>query len=132
VNTFAIVRQEHLSHNGYLFGGQLLKWVDEFAFIVASRDFTGRNLVTRAMDRIDFKTRIVPGSILRFSILPERIGTSAATYAVEVWADAPGATDEKLVFSVNITFVAVSAEGGKTALGQRSRPLPSERDDRSI
>lgn len=127
MNTYAIVRQEHLNHHGYLFGGQLLKWVDEFAFIVASRDFTGRNMVTRAMDKIDFKTRILPGSILRFSIRPARVGASSAGYVVEVWADEPGASEEKPVFSVDITFVAVGPDGRKTALGERPRPLPSER-----
>jgi acyl-CoA hydrolase len=128
MNTYAVVRQEHLTHHGYLFGGQLLKWVDEFAFIVASRDFTGRSLVTRAMDNIEFKTRVAPGSILRFSILPDRIGGTAVTYLAEVWADEPGASGEKLVFSVHITFVAVDETGAKAPLGFRPRPLRSERE----
>jgi acyl-CoA hydrolase len=126
MNTYAAVRQEHLNHNGYLFGGQLLKWVDEFAFIVAARDFTGRTLVTRAMDNIEFRTHVLNGSILRFEVLPHRVGTTSVTYKVDVWSDEPGAVEEKLVFSVKITFVAVDAEGKKAPLGDRPRPLRSE------
>ncbi|NJL72866.1 MAG: acyl-CoA thioesterase [Candidatus Competibacteraceae bacterium] len=111
MNTFTVVRQEHLNHHGYLFGGQLLKWVDEYAWLTAARDFTDRTLVTRALDSVDFRTRVEPGSILRFEILPSRIGRSSVAYRVEVWADAPGSAEEIHVLSVSITFVAVDDDG---------------------
>lgn len=31
MENFTLVRPEHLNHHGYLFGGVLLKWVDEYA-----------------------------------------------------------------------------------------------------
>jgi acyl-CoA hydrolase len=126
LNTYTIVRPEHLNHHGYLFGGQLLKWVDENAWLTAARDFPGYVLVTRAMDRIDFATRVANGSILRFSILPERQGNSSITYSVEVFADEPGAVSEKRVFSNRVVFVCVDKNGEKRNLpakeGYRSRP----------
>jgi len=116
MNTFTIVRPEHLNHHGYLFGGQLLKWVDEFAWIVAARDFTGCTLVTRAMDKIEFRTRVMPGAILRFSILPKKIGTTSVTYKVVVFADEQGAEKERQVFSNCITFIRLDASGAKKSL----------------
>ena len=57
METFALVRPEHLNHHGFLFGGALLKWVDEFAWLVASRDYPGCTFVTVAMDDIVFRER---------------------------------------------------------------------------
>jgi acyl-CoA hydrolase len=121
MDTFTIVRTEHLNHFGYLFGGQLLKWVDESAWLVAARDFSGYRLVTRAMERISFKTRVVNGSILRFRVLPWRQGTTSVTYSVDVFADEPGAALEKHVFSNRVTFACVDAKGKKRALPKIKR-----------
>jgi acyl-CoA hydrolase len=116
MDNYTIVRKEHLNHHGYLFGGTLLSWVDEFAWIFASLDFPGCSLVTVGMDRVSFKERVVSGSILRFNILPAHRGTSSVTYAVNVYADAPGAKEEKSVFSTKVTFVRIDAEGKKSPL----------------
>ncbi|MBN1649346.1 MAG: acyl-CoA thioesterase [Spirochaetales bacterium] len=111
-----IVRPEHLNHYGYLFGGQLLKWVDEFAWIAATREFPGNSLVTRAMDKIEFKERVNNGSILRFAISLEKKGTSSLTYLVEVYADEQGATHEKYVFSTKVVFACIDSRGKKSCL----------------
>lgn len=117
MDTFALVRPEHLNHHGFLFGGAMLKWVDEFAWLVASRDFPGCTFVTVGMDEIAFRHPVLNGSILRFHILLLRRGRSSVTYSVEVFADAPGATAEQQVFTTRVSFVRVDAEG-------RKQPLP--------
>jgi acyl-CoA hydrolase len=68
------------------------------------------------MDQVSFKERVENGSILRFNILPAHRGRSSVTYAVNVYADAPGATEEKSVFSTKVTFVRIDAEGRKCPL----------------
>ncbi|HSO80381.1 MAG TPA: hotdog domain-containing protein, partial [Chromatiaceae bacterium] len=35
MESYKVVRPEHLNHFGHLFGGCLLKWVDEIAWIAA-------------------------------------------------------------------------------------------------
>ncbi|MDO3380187.1 acyl-CoA thioesterase [Geoalkalibacter halelectricus] len=125
MNNYTIVRQEHLNHYGFLFGGAMLKWVDEFAWLVASRDFPGCPLVTVGMDRINFRQPVANGSILRFHILPVKQGASSITYAVHVFADEPGAREEKDVFSTTVTFVHVDAQGKKQSL-PRSGTLRSQ------
>jgi acyl-CoA hydrolase len=121
VDNFTLVRPEHLNHHGYLFGGQMLKWVDELAWLVASLDFPGCSMVTMALDKIVFKERVAPGSILRFNVLPVRQGASSITYSVVVYADEPGADLEKIVFTTTITFVRVDATGQKTPLPKVER-----------
>ncbi|MFP4384038.1 MAG: acyl-CoA thioesterase [Spirochaetia bacterium] len=119
MDNFTIVRPGHLNHHGFVFGGQMLRWVDEYAWLVAARDFAGYKLVTRAMDHVEFTTRIPCGSILRFHILPERQGTTSITYLVEVFADEPGGQEEKPVFSTRVTFVSVDDDGQKQTLPQK-------------
>ncbi len=121
MDNFTIVRTEHLNHHGYLFGGAMLKWIDEYAWLVASLDFTGCTLVTIAMDDIQFKHRVLNGSILRFNILPQRQGNTSVTYNIEVFADEPGAVGEKKVFSTTITFVRVDEDGNSQPLPQLGR-----------
>ncbi len=116
MDNYVIVRPEHLNHHGYLFGGALLKWVDEFAWIAASLDHRGCRMVTIAMDRIEFRHPVVNGAILHFRIEPDRRGTTSVRYRVEVFSDEPGAAEEKYVFSTSVTFVRVGKDGRKIPL----------------
>ena len=114
-----IVRPEHLNHYGYLFGGQMLKWVDEFAWIAATREFPGNKFVTRAMDKIEFREAVKNGSILRFTASLEKKGSSSLSYSVGVYADEPGAVSEKYVFTTKVTLVALDESGRKAAVIDR-------------
>lgn len=120
MDTFCFVRPEHLSHQEFLFGGQLLKWIDEFAWLAAARDFPGTILVTRAMDNIQFKKRVRSGAILRFNIEAYKHGISSITYTAIVYASNQLSRDEEIVFSTHITFVAIDENGNK-------KVLPSEK-----
>lgn len=116
LETFTIVRPEHLNHHGVLFGGQMLKWVDEFAWLAASREFPGCRWVTIAMDKIEFRNRVIPGSILRFATKIEKKGNTSVTYCVKVFADEEGASDEKEVFTTQVTLVNINKKGEKSEI----------------
>ena len=116
MDNFALVRPEHLNHYGFLFGGVLLKWVDEYAWLAASRDFSGCTLITVAMDNIQFKQKVPNGSILRFHIVPLRLGNTSVTYTVEVYSEELGIDAEKKVFATTVTFVRVDENGRKVSL----------------
>jgi acyl-CoA hydrolase len=120
MENFTLVRPEHLNHHGYLFGGVLLKWVDEFAWMAASRDYPGSTFVTVGMDKVAFRHRVVNGAILRFQILPLERGRTSLTYAVEVFAAPPGSADEQRVFSTRVTFVRIDGEGKKISLSPQN------------
>jgi acyl-CoA hydrolase len=119
VNTFCFVRPEHLNHHGFLFGGQLLKWIDEYTWLAAARDYPGYILVTRAMDNIQFRKRVCNGAILRFSMVMQKQGSSSVTYTTEVFASDQTSRSEEIVFSTHVTFVAVNEQGAKVHL-----PIP--------
>ncbi len=112
MESFKLVLPEHLNHYGYLFGGYLLQWVDETAYIAASLDYPGSNFVTVAMDRVVFHRSIRQGAILRLEAQRQRVGTTSVGYLVNVY---DGASPEP-VFSTQITFVGLGPDGRKIAL----------------
>lgn len=114
--TYCMVRPEHLNHHGFLFGGQLLLWVDEYAWLAAAKENPGCRLVTRAMDKVEFTARAKVGAILRFDVVQTHRGRTSMNYRVDVWADEPGATTELKIFTTTVTFVNVDAEGHKVDL----------------
>ncbi len=116
MNSYLVVRSEHLNHHGFLFGGYMLQWVDEMAWLTASKDFPQCMMVTIGLDSVTFKERCICGAILRFATRATRIGNTSITYSVKVYADEPGATVEKKILTTNVTFVRVDADGNKMKL----------------
>jgi acyl-CoA hydrolase len=119
MENYKLVLPEHLNHYGFLFGGNLLKWVDETAWIAASQEFAGCNFVTIALDTVEFRKSVRQGSILRISATRGRVGNTSVQYAVTVLAGDIKAGTEETVFSTNITFVRIDAEGKKTTLPKK-------------
>lgn len=115
-----LVLPEHLNHYGYLFGGNLLKWVDEYAWIAATLEYPGCNFVTMAMDRVEFKKSIHEGAVLRFEIVKDRAGATSVQYTVTVFAKNIHTGKEEPVFSTNVTFVRVDNYGKKIPLPAQS------------
>ena len=116
MDTYTLVRTGHLNHQGNLFGGQLRKWVDEYAWLAASRDYCKSVLVTRAMNNSEFAHAVPNGSILRFHLERVHEGKTSVRYSVDVFADVPGREDELLIFTNTVTFVSVDSKGNKTPL----------------
>ena len=112
MENYKLVLPEHLNHYGYLFGGHLLKWVDEVAWIAASLDHPGCNFVTIGMDKVEFKKSVQQGALLRLEANKSKEGTTSVQYIVKVFRhDIQSGTDEH-IFTTNTTFVCID-EGGK-------------------
>ncbi len=99
-----------MNQYGFLFGGYLLAWVDEMAWMAASMDYPGCQLVTVAMDRVVFKQSVREGVILRISAVRTRVGNTSVTYGVSAYRE----NDE--IFSNEVTLVRVDAGGRKQSL----------------
>src|SRR5688572_19889577 len=106
-----IVLPEFLNDQGSLFGGNLLKWVDEFAYITANLDFPGNRFVTIALDDVAFKNPIREGEILCFDIRQTKKGSSSIAYDVKVIGEKLAPHDPKtrqqVLFQTSIVFVNV-------------------------
>lgn len=108
-----LVLPEHINEHGVLFGGYLLKWIDEFAYITACLDFPGNKFVTMALDNVEFRKPIYAGYILGFSVRQSRLGTTSVTYTVEVFNDRDGHKDQEPLFATKVVFVNIDKIGKK-------------------
>jgi len=114
----ALVRPEHMNQHGSLFGGYMLLWVDEYAYIAALEDYPLGRFVTRGMEAAEFSHPVKCGALLTFDVTRTRAGHSSVTYRVEVSARNMTESRETPVFSTSVTLCAVDELGRKTALPQ--------------
>jgi len=116
MENYKLVLPEHLNHYGYLFGGYLLQWVDEAAWICASLEYPACRFVTVAMDKVEFRKSVRQGAILRFEARNTKIGNTSIQYTVEVFSDQLRTGDREAIFSTTITFVCLDEQGRKAAV----------------
>ncbi len=116
MENYKLVLPEHLNHYGYLFGGNLLQWADETAWIAASLDYPCCNFVTIAMDKVEFRRSVRQGAILRIDARKSRVGDTSVQYTVNVFSGGSGTGSEEAIFSTNITFVRIDEQGQKKSL----------------
>ena len=113
-----LILPEHLNQYGFLFGGHLLNWVDENAWIAASLDYPGCNFVTVGMDKVEFRKSVRQGTILNFRVNLIRSGRTSVEYQVEVYRANCPVSDRVLIFTTQVTFVRIDQEGNKIPLPQ--------------
>ena len=111
--TYKLVMPENLNTFGDLFGGNMLKWVDETAAMAVLLDFPGCRFLTIGMDKVVFKRPVKCGSILKFDINQVREGKTSVSYSVIV-ADPHNAAT--IYFTTIVTFVHVNKQMQKIAL----------------
>ncbi|MFT5469515.1 MAG: acyl-CoA hydrolase [Verrucomicrobiales bacterium] len=110
-----LVLPEHMNHFGFLFGGYLLTWIDEVAWIAASLEFPGHNFVTIGLDKVEFRESVNKGTILKFKAEQIRKGTTSVTYEVNVTRARIDSGGLDPVFTTRVTLVCVDGDGKKIA-----------------
>jgi acyl-CoA hydrolase len=78
------VKPEDLNPNGTLFGGSLLKWIDEEAAIYAICQLDNHRVVTKYISEINFLSSAVQGDIIEMGIVATQFGTTSITLYCEV------------------------------------------------
>ncbi|MBX3374986.1 MAG: acyl-CoA thioesterase [Phycisphaeraceae bacterium] len=99
---------------GTIFGGVVLSFIDQAAFIEARRHGHHR-WVTASLDRVDFRAPVLVGDVVSFRTQSTRLGTSSITVRIVVESERYLTQEIVLVTEAAVTMVAVDAEG---------RPIP--------
>jgi acyl-CoA hydrolase len=113
---YKLVLPEYLNPDGFLFGGYLLKWIDEVAYITANLEYPGRRFVTIGLDNVVFRHQIEKGEILRFLVERIRVGETSVGYEVKVFGEQESKAASNVLFDTKITFVNVDKSGTKQPL----------------
>ena len=76
-SSYFLVRHKDLTHAGTLFGGAMMAWADELAYIAASLSYPGCEFVTKIFEQFDFIRGPAQGSIVRIDAQVLSKGTSS-------------------------------------------------------
>jgi acyl-CoA thioesterase YciA len=104
---------------GSIFGGVILSYIDQAGAIGARRDVQKAggplpNLVTVAVNRVEFKKPVLVGDVVRFLTRPIRLGRTSITMHIEV--EVERGTEVLQVTEAEVVYVSV---------GERDRqPVP--------
>lgn len=112
------IKPEDLNPNGTLFGGTLLRWIDEEAVIYAIVQLGNQNVVTKYISEINFVSSACTGDIIEMGIEATKFGSTSLTLRCEVRNKITRKTIlsiEKLVF-VNLDEKGVPQPHGKTEI----------------
>ena len=77
----------HINHYGRLFGGHLLKWIDELAGIVAIRH-CGNTVTTAAIDNLQFQAPAYTGDMIVLRGWVTCVGRSSMEVRVDTYREA--------------------------------------------
>lgn len=109
-----IVSPEMLNPNGTLFGGVIMSWIDEIAFMTARRHSGRPFVVTVSIDHISFLIPIKMGEHIFLSACVNYVGTSSMEIGVKVEKEDPYTGDRVHANSAYLTFVSLDEAGKPT------------------
>ena len=104
-----LVRPTHINHNGRLFGGQLLKWIDEIAGIVAIRH-ANTLVTTAAIDNLQFTAPAYEGDMIFMRAYITYVGRSSMEVRVDTYTEALNGM-RKVINRAYIDMVAINGQG---------------------
>lgn len=105
-----VMQPRHTNQYQTIFGGIILSYIDQAAFVEASKHGIHR-WVTASMDKVDFKKPIKVGDTVRFSTKTIRKGTSSVTIEVNVEAHRGDTHETVEVTHATVTMVSVGPDG---------------------
>ena len=114
--TRKMIAPKDLNSNGTLFGGRVLDWIDEEAYIYCSCQLDNDRVVTRSMSNIDFLHSAIRGDIIEIGMETVNIGTTSIT----IKCDVRNKRTERTITSVDsIVFVNLGPDGKPAPHGKK-------------
>ncbi|HLS95403.1 acyl-CoA hydrolase [Sphingobacterium allocomposti] len=105
------IKPEDLNPNGSLFGGTLLRWIDEEAVIYAIVQLGNPHVVTKYISEINFVSSAKQGDIIEMGIEAVNFGRTSLTLRCEV----RNKITRKTILSIEkLVFVNLDTDGNPT------------------
>lgn len=113
--TRKLIKPEDLNANNTLFGGSLLRWLDEEAAIYAIIQLGTNRCVTKFMSEINFISSAKQGDIVELGIKAVHFGTTSLTLTCQV----RNKITQKMILTIDkMVFVSVDEHGVPTPHGR--------------
>ena len=104
-----LIRPAYINHYGRLFGGQLLKWIDELAGIVATRH-SGATVTTAAIDNLQFQAPAYKGELVVLQGMVTYVGRTSMEIRVDTYVEALDGS-RQMINRAYIDMVAINSRG---------------------
>ncbi len=122
--TRKLIKPEDLNANNTLFGGSLLRWLDEEAAIYAIIQLGTNRCVTKFMSEINFISSAKQGDIVELGIKAMQFGRTSLTLTCQV----RNKITQKMILTIDkMVFVSVDEEGVPTPHGKTEIIYTDER-----
>ncbi len=105
------VKPEDLNPNETLFGGSLLRWIDEEATIFTISLLDSKRVVTKFMSEINFVSSACQGDIVEIGMAVVKFGRTSVTLRCEVRNKL---TQDVILKVETLVFVALDESGRPT------------------
>jgi acyl-CoA hydrolase len=110
-----LIKPENLNARNTLFGGALLRWIDEEAGIYAMTKLDTKNVVTKYISEIDFVSSAKQGDVIEIGLAFKKIGITSIVFSCEV----RNVFSKQTIIKIeNIVFVTVDEHGIPTPHGK--------------
>ena len=100
---------------GNVFGGAIMRYMDEIAAIVAWRH-AGTNVVTASIDRMNFYAPVYVGNLLVLKAAVNYVGNTSMEIGVRIEAMDPSTREATHTGSCYLTYVALAGVGRPTPI----------------
>jgi len=111
---------------GNVFGGAIMRYMDEIAAIVAWRH-AGRNVVTASIDRMNFWAPVYVGNVLILKAAVNYVGTTSMEIGVRIEAQDPTSRKGTHTGSCYLTYVALDEKGKPCPIPRLILTTPDEK-----
>lgn len=105
---YKVIFPKDLNNNGTLFGGLAMQWMDEVAYITATR-FTRKKMVTVSVCNVNFIAPVLPNTIVEISGIVQKVGAAKMEVLVEIYQEDMYSVSRNK--AVNATFVFAAVDG---------------------
>lgn len=102
-----LVMPNDLNFAGSLFGGRILEWIDEEAYIFASCQLDQKSLVTKHIGEITFEASAFQGDVVEFGLAIKSVGRTSLTVTCVVRNKG---TKQNICIADDIVFVHIDSE----------------------
>ncbi len=103
---YKVIFPRDLNNNGALFGGLAMQWMDEVAYITATR-FTRKKMVTVSVSKVNFITPVLPNVIVEICGSVQRVSFAKMEILVEIYQEDMYSDSRKKAIEALFTFAAV-------------------------
>lgn len=112
---------------GSVHGGWIMRQVDETAYVCAARH-AGRHAITASIDRVDFKSPIHVGDLVRLKASVHWVGRTSMLIGVKVEAEDLLSGEVRHTNSCLLTFVAIDESFKPVPVPGLIRETPEEEE----